>query len=84
LRCVKCNAKYRRIPLSGQCTCGGKLILTIAEGSIKKYIEITRKIINDYKLQEYLLQRVNLAEEEINDLFFNKEDKDQKKLLDFF
>ncbi len=84
LRCVKCNAKYRRIPLSGQCTCGGKLILTIAEGSIKKYIEITRKIINDYGLQEYLLQRVNLAEEEINDLFFNKEDKDQKKLLDFF
>lgn len=84
LRCIKCNAKYRRIPLSGKCTCGGKLILTIAEGSIKKYIEITRKIIKDYGLQEYLSQRVDLAEEEIDVLFYNKEEKDQKKLLDFF
>ncbi len=84
LRCVKCNAKYRRIPLSGKCTCGGKLILTIAEGSIKKYIDITKELINDYGLPNYLLQRVNLAEDEIEGLFVNKEDKDQKKLLDFF
>lgn len=84
LRCIKCNAKYRRIPLSGKCTCGGKLILTIAEGSIKKYIEITRKIIKDYDLADYLSQRVDLAEEEILGLFVNKEEKDQKKLCDFF
>ena len=84
LRCVKCNKKYRRMPLSGQCSCGGKLILTIAEGSIKKYVNIARDIIIKYQLKPYLLQKINLAEEEINSLFSNKEEKNQKNLSEFF
>ncbi len=84
LRCVKCNKKYRRMPLSGHCSCDGKLILTIAEGSIKKYVNIAREIIIKYKLKPYLLQKINLAEEEINSLFSNKEEKNQKNLSEFF
>ncbi|MBI2146542.1 DNA polymerase II large subunit, partial [Candidatus Woesearchaeota archaeon] len=38
-RCVKCNEKFRRPPLCGKCTaCGGKLIFTITEGSVVKYL----------------------------------------------
>jgi len=84
LRCVKCNTKYRRIPLSGKCKCGGKLILTIAEGSIRKYVDIARKVIIDYELKPYLLQRVNISEQEINSLFTDKDEKCQKSLSDFF
>jgi len=70
--------------LSGQCTCGGKLILTIAEGSIKKYVGVAKGIIIKYQLKPYLLQKMNLAEEEINSLFSDKEEKNQKNLSDFF
>ena len=46
-RCVECNEKYRRPPLVGKCTrilndgtlCGGKILFTITEGSIIKYLE---------------------------------------------
>jgi DNA polymerase II large subunit len=84
LRCVKCNSKYRRIPLSGKCDCGGKLILTIAEGSIKKYVELAKSIIKDYDLKPYLYQKVILSEEEIKSLFLDKEKEKQKSLSDFF
>ncbi len=84
LRCVKCNAKFRRIPLSGTCSCGGNIILTIAKGSIKKYLEIAKNIIITYDLKPYLLQRINLCEEEIDSLFLDKEEKKQKSLSDFF
>ncbi|MFH0906576.1 MAG: DNA polymerase II large subunit [archaeon] len=84
LRCVKCNKKYRRIPLSGICTCGGKLILTIAEGSVKKYVEIAKNVIINYDLKPYLLQKIKLSEEEINSIFAKVEDKSQRSLSDFF
>jgi DNA polymerase II large subunit len=84
LRCVKCNSKYRRIPLSGKCTCGGKLILTISEGSIRKYINVAKKLVKEYELKTYLDQRLDLCEQEINSLFYNLEDKNQKALSDFF
>jgi len=84
LRCVKCNSKYRRIPLSGKCKCGNKLILTIHEGSIRKYLEIAKDVIKDYELKPYLYQKVLLAEDEIDSLFIDKEAESQKSLSDFF
>ncbi len=39
-RCVKCNTKYRRVPLSGKCeVCGGKLVFTVSKGSVTKYLD---------------------------------------------
>lgn len=84
LRCVKCNAKYRRIPLSGICTCGGKLILTIHEGSIRKYINVAKDVIKRYELKPYLYQKIKLAEEDVDSLFMDKEERNQKNLAEFF
>lgn len=82
-RCTKCNEKYRRIPLVGKCEkCGGNLILTIAQGSVKKYLEIAKRLVNQYQLSPYLGQRLELVEEEIASLF-EKEKKEQKSLFNF-
>ncbi|MCX6802870.1 MAG: hypothetical protein NT067_07225, partial [Candidatus Diapherotrites archaeon] len=83
-RCTNCNAKYRRIPLSGKCSkCEkGNLILTIAPGSVIKYLDIVKKIVKTYGLSDYLSQRIALIEEEINSVF--KDDSvSQKSLGDY-
>ncbi|MBU1120263.1 DNA polymerase II large subunit, partial [Candidatus Micrarchaeota archaeon] len=82
-RCTSCNAKYRRVPLIGKCTkCGGNLILTIAEGSVKKYLKIARMLIEKYELSNYLKQRIDLAEKEIASIFSN-EKVEQKSLYEY-
>ncbi|MFH1789251.1 MAG: DNA polymerase II large subunit [Candidatus Altiarchaeota archaeon] len=71
-RCVKCNASYRRIPLAGKCTkCGGRILLTVTEGSIRKYLELTQNMANKYGLSEYLKQRLKLLDQDITSLFTN-------------
>ncbi|RME54493.1 DNA polymerase II large subunit, partial [Candidatus Woesearchaeota archaeon] len=56
-RCVSCNEIYRRPPLVGKCTnCGGKIIFTIAEGSIKKYLDPAIDLAKKYNLPAYLQQ----------------------------
>ena len=82
LRCTKCGAKYRRIPLSGRCYCGNNLTLTVHEKSVKKYLEITKEISEKFDLDSYTQQRVALIEESMNSLF--QSDKVKKcKLSDF-
>ena len=83
-RCTKCNAKYRRIPLRGYCIkCkNGDLILTIAQGSVRKYLGIAKQIINEHGLSNYLKQRIELSEKEIDSIF--KDDKvKQQNLFEF-
>ncbi|RLF59121.1 MAG: DNA polymerase II large subunit [Thermoplasmata archaeon] len=83
VRCPICNITYRRIPLSGVCrTCGGKLILTVHEKSVKKYLEISKEIADRYNIPSYARQRINLVEKNIDSLFSS--DKIRKtKLTDF-
>lgn len=69
-RCVACNTKYRRAPLVGKCTrCGGKLVLTIAKGSIEKYMEMAINLADRYNLEPYIKQRLLLIKEEIANVF---------------
>ncbi len=69
-RCSNCNFIHRRPPLIGKCLkCGGNLLLTINKGGIEKYLEITRKIILDYELPDYMKQRLELLEKEIDSIF---------------
>lgn len=84
VRCPTCNITYRRIPLSGVCrTCGGKLILTVHEKSVKKYLEISKEVADRYHIPSYAHQRINLVEKNIDSLFSS--DKIRKtKLTDFF
>lgn len=69
-RCVKCNAKYRRVPLKGVCTrCGGKLLLTINKGGIEKYLNTAINLADRYELEPYIKQRIILLKEEIEAVF---------------
>lgn len=81
-RCGKCNEIYRRVPLKGTCKCGNKLILTVAEGSVIKYLEIAKEIVQTYHLSNYLMQRLNLVEKEIKSIF--KNEKQQQASLTAF
>jgi DNA polymerase II large subunit len=82
-RCVKCNRSYRRIPLVGKCTkCGGKLLLTVSEGSVRKYLGISMGLIEKYGTSSYLKQRLQLLEREIDSVFTNELSK-QVSLSDF-
>ncbi|OGS47140.1 MAG: DNA polymerase II large subunit [Euryarchaeota archaeon RBG_16_67_27] len=84
VRCTKCGEKYRRIPLRGRCpSCGGNLTLTVHESSVKKYLEVTKKITQQYDVSNYLRQRIGLVEEAITSLFTN-EKVQALKLDDFF
>lgn len=81
-RCTNCNAKYRRIPLSGKCTKCGKenIILTIAQGSVRKYLAIAKALIQDYELSAHLKQRIDLISEEIDSVFAGaKVEKEEPK-----
>jgi len=84
VRCVNCNAKYRRIPLTGKCRrCGGKLVLTVSRGSVEKYLNITEELLERYSLEDYLRQRVKILRMSIASLF-DDESMEQKSLKDYF
>ena len=85
-RCVKCNEKYRRPPISnaGKCPkCGNKVILTVNRGGIEKYVPRAVKICQEFELDHYTIQRMELIEQFVTSLTNNPKIK-QQKLLDFF
>ncbi len=82
-RCKSCNKRYRRLPLRGKCSvCGGQLTLTVYRGSIEKYLEISQRLVEKYKLPQYYSQRLLLLGEEIDSMFTSKKTK-QVSLTDF-
>lgn len=82
VRCTTCGSKYRRIPLNGKCKCGGNLILSVSKGSVTKYLEISRDLVNRYPVSHYLKQRLEIQELGINSLF--ESDKSKQSSLDVF
>ena len=84
VRCPVCNITYRRIPISGKCRkCNGKLILTVHEKSVKKYLEISKKVAEKYHIPPYARQRIKLVEKSIDSLFMSDKIK-KTKITDFF
>lgn len=82
-RCVECNEKFRRVPLSGKCMkCGGKLIFTISEGSIIKYLGPALDLARTYKVSPYLLECLEITERDIQGIF-GKEKERQMSLNNF-
>jgi len=83
-RCTNCNEKYRRIPLSGKCyKCGrDSVILTIHQGSVRKYLKIAQNMARQEHLSDYLIQRLVMIEKEIDSIFKN-DTIQQKGLFDF-
>ena len=82
VRCTKCGAKYRRMPLTGKCTCGSNLTLSVSKGSVTKYLDISRELVNRYPVNHYLEQRLEIQEFGINSLF--ESDKSKQSSLDVF
>ncbi len=69
-RCVSCTEKYRRPPLSGRClACGSRLLMTVSEGSVKKYIEPSRHVIEEYKVSSYIRQQFSVLEDGAENVF---------------
>ncbi len=88
-RCTKCNTSYRRMPLAGKCTkfrgrgiCNGNIIPTVHEGSVKKYLEMSREICRKYHVSEYTKQRMEVLDLAITSTF-GEEKHEQLGLADF-
>ena len=83
-RCVGCNSKFRRPPLTGKCTkCGGRLIFTISEGSIMKYMQKALDLAHEYNATPYLLENLELTEMYIQSIF-GKDSEKQEMLKKWF
>ena len=82
-RCVKCNEIYRRPPLTGMCRCTGKLVFTIAEGSVKKYMDPSLNLAVTYNLPKYLQQTLVLLKDRIESVF-GKDPETQEGLGKWF
>ncbi|MFW5866100.1 MAG: DNA polymerase II large subunit, partial [Nanoarchaeota archaeon] len=75
-RCVTCNEKFRRPPLIGRCTsCGGKIVFTISQGSIIKYIEMSIALAEEYNVSNYLKESLYLTKKRITDVFGKEKEK---------
>jgi len=74
-RCITCNTKYRRFPLGGRCEkCGGKIVLTVHEGTVKKYYEASVALAKKYGVSEYVKSQLRLLEKKL-DLAFGLTEK---------
>jgi len=83
VRCTKCATKYRRMPLAGKCPkCGGKVNQTVHEASVKKYLEMSRRMCEKYAISDYTKQRVEVLDMAIESTF-GKEREKQLGLADF-
>jgi len=75
-RCVMCNEKYRRPPLVGKCTkCGGRIIFTISEGSVVKYLDPAISLAEKYDLPPYLQQTLTLLQRRIEGVCGKEKEK---------
>ncbi|MBI3033974.1 DNA polymerase II large subunit [Candidatus Woesearchaeota archaeon] len=76
-RCVKCNKKYRRPPLIGQCECNGKLIFTVSEGAIIKYLGPAISLADKYDVSPYLKQTLELTRKRVEEVFGRDKEKQE-------
>ena len=83
-RCVNCNEKYRRPPLKGECSkCGGRIVFTVSEGFIIKYLQPTLDLADKFDLPPYLKQSLDLTRLRIESMF-GKEKETQENLGKWF
>lgn len=83
-RCIKCNEKYRRPPLQGRCAkCSSRLVFTVSEGTIVKYLEPSISLAEKYSVSVYLRQTLELTRRRIDEMF-GKEKERQSGLGKWF
>ncbi|RAW45324.1 DNA polymerase II large subunit [Halorubrum sp. 48-1-W] len=69
-RCLDCGEKYRRMPLSGDCReCGGRVNLTVHEGSVSKYVDTAIEVAERFGCRPYTKQRLYVLEDALESIF---------------
>jgi DNA polymerase II large subunit len=82
-RCLDCGEKYRRMPLTGDCReCGGRMTLTVHEGSVNKYMDIAIEVAEEFGCRDYTKQRLEVLERSLESVFVNDKNK-QSGIADF-
>ncbi|MBI2151853.1 DNA polymerase II large subunit [Candidatus Woesearchaeota archaeon] len=75
-RCVGCNTKFRRPPLSNKCNvCEGRIIFTITEGSVVKYLGPSLVLAEKYDFSPYLKQTLNILKRNVDHIFGREKEK---------
>jgi DNA polymerase II large subunit len=83
-KCRGCGKSFRRPTISGQCdSCGEDLRETLTRGSVEKYLSLAKKLANDYDVDEYIKDRLDLITKELDQLFQVRERTTQLALTDF-
>ncbi len=83
VRCLDCNTKFRRAPLTGTCpNCGGDVTLTVHEGSVTKYLDTAIRVAEEYGARDYTKQRLEVLERSIERTFEDDTNK-QSGIADF-
>ncbi len=77
-RCIKCNEILRRPPLRGTCPfCAGKLVYTVSEMSIIKYLEPALSIATNYSVDPYVQQTLLLTKNRYLQVFGKDAEKQE-------
>ena len=51
--------------------CGGNVVLTVSEGAVRKYIQITEDVMEEYGVDDYTKHRVGWMSSSVDSLFNN-------------
>ncbi|KTG29290.1 DNA polymerase II large subunit [Haloferax profundi] len=82
-RCLDCGEKYRRMPLTGECReCGGRVNLTVHQGSVNKYMDVAIDVAEEFNCRDYTKQRLEVLEKSLESIFENDKNK-QSGIADF-
>ncbi|QLG28409.1 DNA polymerase II large subunit [Halorarum halophilum] len=75
-RCLDCGEKYRRVPLTGDCReCGGRMTLTVHQGSVNKYMDTAIRVADEFDCREYTKQRLEILERSLESVFENDKNR---------
>ncbi|KTG07930.1 type III effector protein [Haloprofundus marisrubri] len=82
-RCLDCGEKYRRMPLTGDCReCGGRVNLTVHQGSVNKYMDTSIEVAEEFGCRDYTKQRLEVLKKSLESVFENDKNK-QSGIADF-
>jgi DNA polymerase II large subunit len=71
------------MPLSGDCReCGGRVNLTVHEGSVNKYMDTATEVAERFGCREYTKQRLRILNRSLESIFEDDTNK-QSGIADF-
>ena len=72
-KCIKQKARSSGGFTGGEMDpgCGGNVVLTVSEGAVRKYIQITEDVMDEYGVDDYTKHRVGWMSSSVDSLFNN-------------